>query len=125
MLTDTTFWIDLADEKMAGVVGPARQFLAAHRVSEMRVSVITFGELAVGFTSTADLHRLLLSVRVLPLPIQVAWEASRISRELRSIGLVLGENDNWIAGTARVWGMRLVTRDRAFARVRGLNVISY
>jgi predicted nucleic acid-binding protein len=38
---------------------------------------------------------------------------------------LLGENDNWTAATARVWGLRLVTRDAAFARVPKLTVVSY
>jgi hypothetical protein len=62
-------------------------------------------------------------VRLLFLPQQVAWEASRIAREIA--GQRLGENDNWIAATARVWGLRLVTRDNAFARVPKLSVVRY
>jgi predicted nucleic acid-binding protein len=125
MLTDTTFWIDLAEEKERGIVGGARRFLAQHGASELRVSIVTFGELAVGYPTVADLQRFLLAVRVLSLPTHVAWEASRIYRELRSVGQILGENDNWIAATARSWGLRLLTRDRAFARVPRLNVITY
>lgn len=56
---------------------------------------------------------------------QVAWEASRIERELSARGERLGENDNWIAATARAWGLRLVKRDNAFDRVRSLNVVRY
>jgi predicted nucleic acid-binding protein len=68
---------------------------------------------------------LLKHIRVLPLSQQVAWEASRIARELSAHGGRLGENDNWIAAAARVWGLRLVTRDTAFARVPRLNVVRY
>jgi len=55
----------------------------------------------------------------------VAWEAGRIERELAEHGQRLGENDNWIAATARTWGLRLVTRDEAFTRVPGLTVVGY
>jgi len=59
------------------------------------------------------------------LPRQIAWEASRIERELARTGARLGENDNWIAATARAWGLRLVSRDIAFQRVPRLNVLRY
>jgi predicted nucleic acid-binding protein len=123
MLTDTTFWIDLLRERSRRQPGPASRFIATHRAIRFQVSVITWGELAEGFASTHDLSLALRRVRLLFLPQQVAWEASRIAREIT--GLRLGENDNWIAATARVWGLRLVTRDSAFARVPRLNVVNY
>ncbi len=68
---------------------------------------------------------LLRRIRVLSLHRQVAWEAGRIERELAEHRMRLGENDNWIAATARVWGLRLVSRDDAFERVPGLTVVRY
>jgi hypothetical protein len=123
MLTDTTFWIDLLQERNSRQPGDASRFIAAHRASRFQASVITWGELAEGFASARDLALLLRGVRLLFLPQQVAWEASRIAREIA--GQRLGENDNWIAATARVWGLRLVTRDNAFARVPKLSVVRY
>jgi hypothetical protein len=123
MLTDTTFWIDLLRERSGRQPGPASHFIAAHRAMRFRVSVVTWGELAEGFASAHDLDLALRGVRLLFLPQQVAWEASRIAREIA--GQRLGENDNWIAATARVWGLRLVTRDTAFERVPRLNVVNY
>ena len=129
MLVDTTFWIDLLEERAraqaAGEERPAHDFLAAHRRQILRVSIITWGELAAGVEDYSQLYGLLKRVRVLSLPLQVAWEASRIDRELSRVGERLGENDNWIAGTARAWGMPLVSRDEGFRRVPGLRVISY
>ena len=72
-----------------------------------------------------ELDRLLRRVRVLMLHRQVAWEAGRIERQLAQTGGRLGENDNWIAATARIWGLRLVSRDEAFTRVPRLDVVSY
>jgi predicted nucleic acid-binding protein len=123
MLTDTTFWIDLLGERSRRQPGPAARFIAMHRAIRFRLSVVTWGELAVGFASAHDLALALRGVRLLFLPQQVAWEASRIDREIA--GHRLGENDNWIAATARAWGLRLVTRDTAFARVPRLSVVSY
>jgi predicted nucleic acid-binding protein len=125
MLTDTTFWIDLEEERLNRKPGGAHGLLAKHRNNLLKVSVITWGELAAGVESPAALHRLLNRVRVLSLPTQVAWEASRIDRELSVIGGRLGENDNWIAATARAWGLPLVSRDKAFGRVPRLRVIRY
>jgi predicted nucleic acid-binding protein len=125
MLTDTNFWIHLQEERQRGEVGPAGAFLARHRAADLKVSIITWGELAPGFDDVAFLERLLHRVKVLYVPVQVAWEAGRIENELAQRGGRLGENDNWIAATARVWGLRLVTRDLAFARVRALRVVHY
>jgi predicted nucleic acid-binding protein len=125
VLTDTTFWIDLLEERRDAQRGPANRFLAAHHASALEVSIVTWGELAAGFDSTAELDHLLRRVRVMNLHMQVAWEAGRIERELGQRGERLGENDNWIAATARVWGLRLVTRDDAFQRVPGLTVMRY
>lgn len=125
MLTDTAFWIDLGEERERNERGPAAEFLARHRASSLEVSIVTWGELAAGVNSIAELHPVLYRVRVLNLHTQVAWEAGRIERELARRGERLGENDNWIAATARVWGLRLVTRDGAFERVPGLAVVRY
>ena len=125
MLTGTTFWIDLLEERRDPRRGPAHEFMAAHRRLPVEVSIVTWGELAVGFPDHESLDRLLRGVRVLMLPRQIAWEASRIDRELARTGGRLGENDNWIAATARAWGLRLVSRDTAFERVHGLSVVRY
>lgn len=125
MLTDTTFWIDLLEERTDGSPGPATAFLARHRSYEILTSIITWGELAEGFTRHEELGQFLRGVRILTLPQQIAWEASRIQRELAETGGRLGENDSWIAATARAWGHKLVSRDEAFLRVRGLKIVSY
>jgi predicted nucleic acid-binding protein len=125
MLTDTTFWVDLAQERAKGGAGAAHEFLGRHRAQSLEVSIVTWGELAAGVRQPEELDRLLRRVRVLMLHRQVAWEAGRIERELAETGARLGENDNWIAATARTWGLRLVSRDSAFTRVPRLGVVSY
>jgi len=125
MLTDTTFWIDLGEETDHQEIGPARRFLARHRAVDLEVSIITWGELAPGVNSPTELDYLLRRIRIVHLHLQIAWEAGRIERELAKRGERLGENDNWIAATARASGLRLVTRDAAFDRVPGLNIVRY
>jgi predicted nucleic acid-binding protein len=125
MLTDTTFWIDLGEERESGTRGPAHRFLAANRASALEVSIVTWGELAAGVNCPAELDHLLRRVKIVNLHLQVAWEAGRIEQEVAEHGGKLGENDNWIAATARVWGLRLISRDAAFERVPGLSVVRY
>jgi predicted nucleic acid-binding protein len=125
MLTDTSFWIDLFREQNYRQKGPATSFLARYRAHELSVSVVTWGELAVGVERSGDLEKLLWRVRIHFLPLQVAWYASRIDRDLASKGQRLGENDNWIAATALAYGLRLVTNDEDFKRVPKLHRVSY
>src|SRR5438105_790864 len=67
MVTDTTFWVDLERERRQRRRGDAHQFLARHRAQTLAVSIITFGELAVGFQTPHELERLLRRVRVIML----------------------------------------------------------
>lgn len=122
MLTDTTFWIDLFDERRKGKRGDAFEFMAKHRAHSFAVSIITWGELAEAFETPQALEYTIRNVNILPLPRHVVWEASRIQRNLAQR---LGENDAWIAATALVWGKRLVTRDKAFQRVPRLVTVAY
>jgi predicted nucleic acid-binding protein len=123
MLTDTTFWIDLERERRRGRRGPAHTFIARHRAQSLLVSIITFGELAVGFRTPHELDSLLRRIRVLMLHRHVAWEASRIRREIAA--LPINQNDVWIAATARAWGQRLISNDRDFDVVPRLRRTGY
>jgi len=125
MLTDTIFWIDLLKERYEHRKGAATNFLTRQRNTVLRVSMITWGEIASGFHSPEALGDLWGKVRVLGLPKQVAWEARQIERDLANRHARLGEDDIWIAATARTWGLTLVTRDPAFECVFGLNVQQY
>jgi predicted nucleic acid-binding protein len=99
--------------------------LARNRARSLELSIITWGELAAGVNHPEELERLLRRIRVLMLHRQIAWEAGRLERELADLGARLGENDNWIAATARTWGLPLVSRDEAFRRVPRLTVVGY
>jgi predicted nucleic acid-binding protein len=57
---------------------------------------------------------------------EVAWRYGRTFRYLRDQGLSIGTNDLWIAATALVIEMPVVTRnDAEFRRVPELDVRSY
>jgi len=62
---------------------------------------------------------------VLPEP-GIAWQASRLLRELRGAGSPIGDHDIWIAATALERSLPLVTRDaRHFRRIRDLAILTY
>ncbi len=56
-------------------------------------SFITWEEIAEGLERAAEVDRILQQVRLTLIPKQVAWETSRIQRELAAIGRRLSEND--------------------------------
>lgn len=63
---------------------------------------------------------------VLPWTEDVSWRYGRLVRYLRDNGMLVGSDDLWIAATALVHDMPLVTRnDEEFGRVPGLDVLGY
>jgi predicted nucleic acid-binding protein len=122
MVTDTTFWVDIERERRQKKRGPAHRFLARHRAHTLAVSIITYGELAVGFHTPHELDRLLRRIQIVIMHKQIAWEASRIRREAAQ---ALNQNDYWIAATARGRGQRLVSNDGDFDAVPRLTRVSY
>lgn len=125
MIADTTFLIDLLREQKRGKYAHATEFLEQHRELELVTTIITVGELATGYDSIEDARRFFSRIRILSLSLEAALEASRVEYELRALKMRLGENDNWIAGIARYHGEPLISNDKAFSRVRGLQVIRY
>ena len=121
MLLDTTFFIDLADEKQSRQSGPAQAFLQKHRHVVHEVSVVTIGEFAVG-AEAAFVRRFFRGFQPRALGRELAIFGGRLQAQLP---FELGENDLWIAATALYYGVPLVSRDRAFHRVPGLKAVSY
>lgn len=125
MIADTTFLIDLHEERARGQAGPASRFLAANRTATVRITVISVAEFAAGFPSNAAARLFVSAFPIVRLFPEAAYEAATIDRELISVGQRLGENDNLIAGIARYFGEPLISNDRAFRRVRNLRVHPY
>ena len=121
MLLDTTFFIDLAGELQSGRSGACQSFLLTHRHSAKRVSVVTIGEYAVGATA-AETKRFFRGFQPLALGRDLAIFAGRLQAGL---SFEMGENDLWIAATAMRERLPLVSRDGAFRRVPGLQVLTY
>ena len=125
MLADTTFLIDLYEERLAGRPGPAAACLARHRTDVFRISVVSIAEFSAGFPNPLQARVFLDTFHCLRLFPDAAYEAGAIDRELIATGGRLGEADTLIAGTARYYGISLVSNDRAFDRVRGIRRIAY
>ena len=80
----------------------------------MRISVITFGELAEGYEDPAApaLEELIAPYGIVEIVQSIARRYAVISRVLRSSGSRWGDNDLWIGATALDVAEPLVTRDR-------------
>jgi predicted nucleic acid-binding protein len=125
MILDTTFLIDLEEEIELDVTGPASQFLSARRGETRMVTVISLGELAAGMVDSSEARRFLSRFHVVHLKPQIALAAADVDRDMIRRGGRLGENDTWIAGFARYYGVPVVSNDEAFDRVPGLRRIAY
>jgi len=128
MIADTMFLIDLEREVARRQPGPAMEFLARNRDQTMRISVITFGELAEGYEDPAapGLEELVAPYGIVEITRSIGRRYAAISRVLRSSGSRWGDNDVWIGATALEVGEPLVTRDLDhFRRIAGLTVIGY
>lgn len=125
MIADSTFASDYLHEQRRGVVGPATRFFAQHRARNIRLTIITAGEISVAFASTAAARQWLERWQILFLHMGIVDTAAEIDRELIARGRRLGENDNWIAGFARYYREPLISRDRGFDAVPGLRRMTY
>ena len=125
MIAYTTFALDLINEQRRGVVGPVSRLLHKYRAQNIYLTIITAGEVSVGFTSTAAARAWLERWRILFLHMGVMDAAAALDREQIRRGARLGENDNWIAGFARYYRQPLISRDTGFDAAAGIRRISY
>lgn len=128
MIVVTTFLIDLEREIVRRQPGPAMEFLGRNDAQTMRISVITFGELAEGYGDpmAPGLEELIAPYGIIEISLSIGRRYASISRTLRSSGSRWGDNDLWIAATALEVGEPLVTRDlEHFRRIAGLTVTGY
>ncbi len=122
-LADTTVFV-------AGESG--RPLDVAALPDDLAVSVVTIGELRAGVLAAADsptrVRRLRTLTRALaldPVPVDIevadAWAALRLA--LRDAGRRMPVNDSWIAATAVVLGVPVVTQDADYPDVGGVEVV--
>jgi predicted nucleic acid-binding protein len=121
LLLDTTFVSDLDVELARREIGPARSFFGRMRRSEVFVSVVTLEEFYEKRGSEAA-RELASRFSILGLHVGDALRCGLLqTRSARR----LGENDAWLAAQALRGGCSIVTRDRRFDDVPGLEVLNY
>jgi predicted nucleic acid-binding protein len=125
MLFDTEFLICLGGHRGAAKQKRALAFLDQNP-TKLHTSRVCWMEFACGLNDIAAVRAELADFEVKEITEAVAWQASRVARELKGIGLHIGDNDIWIAATARVHGLPLVSNNtRHLGRVTGLDLRSY
>jgi predicted nucleic acid-binding protein len=125
MIADTTFLIQLLQERTAGASGPAGAFFESHRNDRIRTTVISLGEIAVAFPSSAAAWDYFKRWRIYPLHRGIIDAAGDVDKELIVTGRRLGENDNWIAGFCCYYREPIISLDQAFDRVPQIRRLTY
>ena len=102
-----------------------------HLLSEIAFPVPVVGELRFGALASrnperklAEIEKLIGSATVLPSDGDTAHVYAELRYRLKTAGTPLPENDVWIAAACVQHGLTLVTLDRHFERIDGLEVAS-
>lgn len=104
------------------------------RFDQILMSPVVIGELMSGFKSgsreksnLAQLRQFLAQdrVRVTAISAETSEFYAFILEELRKNGTPVPTNDIWIAASAMESGAHLATRDRHFAKIKGVLLTSY
>ena len=105
---------------MRGETNRADRFLADHPEDLFFITFTVAGELACGRSAAQrlDWERLCRSYPVLPWTKEVSWQYGEIYRFLATEGRLIGANELWIAATALVHGMNVVTDNQDEPRNR-------
>ena len=115
----------------AALRGEARMVETGREADEISLSAVILGELKAGFArgrhrekNAQELARFLVSprVRVLEVDEETSDRYAVILNSLRSSGTPIPTNDVWIAATAMQHGLRVVTTDQHFLKVRQILV---
>lgn len=124
---DSTFLIDLLRRRTSAVemaTSFERGKVQACIAAPAAVEVLAGGH-RLGGDYLRHVRDLLASLPVLPFDGEAIEFSARIAADLMSRGERLSEGDLLIAGISLRHGEEVVTRDRAFGRVRGLSVRFY
>ena len=122
----------LADTSLFIARESGRRLAEVDLPDELAISVITLGELRAGVLAAADIstrdRRLATLVEALtfdavPIDQSVAEMWARLRVLLRDAGRRMPVNDSWIAATAMMLGVPVVTQDDDYVEVVGLLVI--
>lgn len=120
-LIDTDWIISFLNGRPAAV-----EFVGSLHVEQIHVSVVSCGEVLEGVQhpDASDKLRQFASLAselsLLPVNLNVAQAYARERARLRATGMLVPENDLWIAATALVHDLQLVSGDQHFSRIHGL-----
>ncbi len=122
----------LADTSLFIARESGRRLTEVDLPDELAISVITVGELRAGVLAAGDIptrdRRLATLTEALrfdavPIDQPVAETWARVRVLLRDAGLRMPVNDSWIAATAMMLGVPVVTQDDDYVEIGGLSVI--
>jgi predicted nucleic acid-binding protein len=92
----------------------------------LALSVVSYGEIYEGLDAQVERVRqfetFLATVDIVEVNVDIARRYAVSRAYLRTRGLLIPENDPWIAATALTYNFTLVSRDRHFSRIPGLNL---
>ncbi|WP_367871696.1 type II toxin-antitoxin system VapC family toxin [Luteolibacter sp. Populi] len=128
LILDSNFVITLDRDRRRKSPGSAHAFLKSHANEHFQITFTIAGELACGrsVSAQADWEVLCRPFAVIPWSPEISWAYGEIFRHLQVNGKMIGTNDLWIAATALVHSLPVVTNNVSeFRRVPGLSVISY
>jgi tRNA(fMet)-specific endonuclease VapC len=125
VIVDTNVAIDFIN----GPAGAAARF---SQPATLFVPTVVLGELFFGAENSTqvavnlqNVERFAGSAKVLPVDIDVARRYGQLWRKLVKKGKPIPDSDAWIAATALTHQLPLVTRDKHFQEVEGLNVLEW
>lgn len=124
---DSTYLIDLL-RNVPGAVARLDKFERDYEprcVTPPAAAEVLVGAHRFGGKSLLAAHELLHSLQWLEFDREACELAGQIEAELIERGTPLGASDLFIAAISLRHGHRLLTRDGAFARVKGLQVETY
>lgn len=124
---ETTFLVDL----LRGTPEAIARVKALEKAGEPKcvappaASELLIGAHRIGGPELERAKELLESLTLLEFDLDACQEAGRLGAALMARGERMGTVDLLIAAVTKRHGQRLITRDRGFARVRGLAVETY
>ena len=128
LILDTNFIIQAERESRRREPGPAHAFLLAHARETFHITFTIAAELACGRSASArqDWRKLCAPYPVLGWSMEISFQYGEVFRQLQADRNLIGTNDLWIAATALVHGLPVVTANQEeFRRVKGLVVVEY
>ena len=125
MILDTNAISALAD-------GDAEMIRQVERAEKIYVSVVSAGEYLCGIRRSKFrrvlekwLESLLEKAELINLDARILPGYAAICQELKVAGTPIPANDVWIAAQARLHGLRILSRDRHFDRVQGVERVDW